>query len=261
MRAEDARKPDSVLHDVTAAETLEQLDHEPPKKPINRAFYWSSLLRARLLDAWTAEFLQAHPNATVLHLGCGLDSHALRLAPFWSGAGGGANAIRRIDVDLLEVVALRKQVVPAPEQGDYSLVESSVTDDAWLDEVPPDRPTLVVIEGLMPYLRPEDGKRLVRRVVERFPSGQIMFNIPGRWFRRLQRFNRPISTTGAVFYNSMDDPKDLTAVHPSLRVETVLRIRETPGRELMPWHLRAWLWLLSWTPGLRTAASYYRFDL
>ena len=129
-----------------------------------------------------------------------------------------------------------------------------------LKEVPADRPTLVVMEGLMPYLHPDDGKRLVRRIAERFPSGQIVFDIPGRWFRRLQRFNRPISTTGAVFYNSMDDPKDMTVVHPSLRVRSVVRIGETPGMELMPWYLRAWLWVLSCIPGLRTAASYYRFD-
>ena len=36
-------------------------------------------LRAKQLDDWCADYLRQHPDAVVLHLGCGLDSRAFRL--------------------------------------------------------------------------------------------------------------------------------------------------------------------------------------
>jgi hypothetical protein len=37
-------------------------------------------VRAKHLDDWTREFLAAHRRATVLHLGCGLDSRVFRVS-------------------------------------------------------------------------------------------------------------------------------------------------------------------------------------
>ena len=38
-------------------------------------------LRAKQLDDWCTDFLQRHPDAVVLHLGCGLDGRVFRLDP------------------------------------------------------------------------------------------------------------------------------------------------------------------------------------
>jgi len=260
-RAEDAVKPNPVLHDTFAAETLARLDYAPPRGRLDHGFFATVLLRASLLDAWAAEFLAAHPGATVLHLGCGLDSRALRLGDFWCrDGGGGAAAARWYDVDMPAVVALRRRVMAAPEGGDYHLVEASVTDDAWLEAVPADRPTLVVMEGLLGYLEPHEAQRLVHRIAERFPSGQLVFDAIGGWFLRMQRFNRPISRTGAVLRSSVDDPREISAVHAKLELRSVVRIWEVPGREILPWYLRLSLWVYSWIPGMRTAVSYFRYN-
>jgi O-methyltransferase involved in polyketide biosynthesis len=57
------------------------------------------------------------------------------------------------------------------------LVGSSVTDLAWLDGIPTDRPVLVVAEGLVHYLAKEEGTRLFRGVTKTFPSGELIFDI------------------------------------------------------------------------------------
>ena len=253
-RAEDARQPNPILGDTWAANVLDQLDYTCPRMLGDKGFFANILLRAQLLDAWTSEFLNAHPEAVVLHLACGLDSRALRLA--WGPR------VRWVDVDMPEVVALRHKLLPSPAAGggDYHLVASSVTESAWLEDVPADRPTVVVMEGLLPYLDGAEARRLLERICERFPSGQIMFDIVGAWFLRLQALNRPISRTGALMHFALDDERELETVHPKLRVREALRIWQLPGRELYPWYLRFSLWVFSWFTGFRTLVSYLRYE-
>ncbi len=114
--------------------------------------------RSAHFDAWARQFLAAHPQATVLHLGCGLDSRFFRLQP---GSG-----VEWYDVDYPEVAALRTQLCPGAEH--YHVVAASVTDPAWLADIPADRPTLMIGEGLTMYRTDHDGIALLRRVIDRF---------------------------------------------------------------------------------------------
>ena len=100
-------------------------------------------MRAKAFDDWTSPFIDRHPDAIVLHLGCGLDSRVFRVDP--------PAAVSWFDVDLPEVIELRRRLYPARDDG-YRLIGASVTDLGWLREMPRDRPAMVVAEGLMPYL-------------------------------------------------------------------------------------------------------------
>jgi O-methyltransferase involved in polyketide biosynthesis len=112
------------------------------------------------------EFLAAHPDATVLNLGCGLDSRVFRIDP--------PAAVRWYDVDLPDVIALRKQLYP--ERRDSQMIGSSVTEMHWLDGIAGDRPVIVVAEGLVQYLSREEAIALFNRITEQFSSGQIIFD-------------------------------------------------------------------------------------
>jgi len=50
-----------------------------------------------------------------------------------------------------------------------------VTDSAWLEDIPADRPTVVVTEGLLSYLIEEDVERLLSRLVDRLQEGELLF--------------------------------------------------------------------------------------
>jgi O-methyltransferase involved in polyketide biosynthesis len=63
------------LGDHAAAEAVDRIDYD--FKRVHRAAQpWANqflvALRAKKLDEWAAEFLRRHPDAVVLHLGCGL---------------------------------------------------------------------------------------------------------------------------------------------------------------------------------------------
>jgi O-methyltransferase involved in polyketide biosynthesis len=147
-------------------------------------------------------------STTVLHLGCGLDARVFRVDP---GPG-----VRWVDVDLPDVIALREKLYP--KRAGHQRIGTSVTDLAWLDAIPGDRPVLVVAEGLTMYLPHEDGIALFRRITEQFPSGQVAFD--GYSAAMVRLVSRLASVRGAKvkLVWGVDDPTDLEKEVPRLRL-------------------------------------------
>lgn len=109
LRACDSRLPQPVLGDHAAPEAVERIDYDFAR--LRRAVRpWSNrflvALRAKQLDVWAADFLQRHPDAVVLHLGCGLDSRALWLER--------PSDVQWFDVDVPQVIDLRRSSNGAP---------------------------------------------------------------------------------------------------------------------------------------------------
>lgn len=249
-RALDSWAPRSVLHDDAAARAVERIDYDFRRTGMTATTAAGVALRGRLLDGWTREFLAAHPEATVLHLACGLDTRAQRLA-----AGPG---VRWIDLDHPDVVALRERLLPPPD-GDYRLVGASVTDEGWLETVPADRPTVAVFEGLSMYLRKEDGRRLVERITARFPSGQLLFDCYGTIGIRLQKLVPAVRNAGATLHWGIDDPRELEAWHDGLVLLDAVRSVDMPGLDLLPSTGRIQMRVLALLPKLRDVGRILRY--
>jgi len=131
----DSRSRNSVLDDTIAADAVQRIDYDFRKTRVKGTSAVAIAIRAKVLDTWTCSFLADHPSATVLHLGCGLDTRVQRLSP--------AASVRWFDVDFPEVMELRSRLFSRPS-GDYHEVGASVTDSEWLASVPDDRPTVAV---------------------------------------------------------------------------------------------------------------------
>ncbi|PZG27467.1 methyltransferase [Spongiactinospora gelatinilytica] len=252
-RAVDARSSRSVLHDTAALDAVERLEFDFATTGMRRGDEVSVALRAGHLDAWTREYLAAHPQATVLHLACGLDSRVRRVDP---GPG-----VRWYDVDLPDVIDLRRQVFPEPPGGRYELIASSVTDPAWLADVPADLPVLVVAEGLTMYLKPDEGAALLRRIVDHFPSGQFVFDAFSRRGIKLQKLNGPVQAAGATLYWGVDDPAELEAVYLGrLRCVTEMSAFDLDGYDRVPARLRVVAAIGRWVPLMRDMSLFYRLE-
>ena len=125
-RALDYRSAHPILGDQAADDAVRRIDYDFTKIGISPDRAVSVVLRAKPIDDWAAEYLRAHPDAIVLHLGCGLDTRFQRLAP--------PETVHWYDVDYPEVVELREKLYDrAPNQ---SHISTSVTDFGWLDQVP-----------------------------------------------------------------------------------------------------------------------------
>src|ERR1700686_3621988 len=141
-RALDADADRPILRDSYAKELVARLDYDWPKTSVTAKNAPSVTIRSAHFDLWTRQFLAVHEEATVSHLGCGLDSRAFRERP---GPG-----VEWYDVDYPEVIALRERFYPP--NASYRLVGASVTELDWLSAIPAHRPVLMVAEGLTMYL-------------------------------------------------------------------------------------------------------------
>ncbi|MFH8556934.1 class I SAM-dependent methyltransferase [Streptomyces celluloflavus] len=246
-RAVDSRSKNPILGDPMAVDAVRRLDYDFGKIRLGAGESAAVALRARQLDAWTARFLVAHENATVVHLGCGLDSRVYRLDP---GPG-----VRWYDVDYPEVIALRRELYP--ERAGYTTIPSSVTDPAWTARLPSDRPTIIVAEGLLMYLTEEDGTALLRRLMAHVSSGELVFDALGRLAIRTQRHNRIIARTGATLHWGTGTA-GVARLSPGLEIVENISAVEIPGWEQLPAAYRLTVRVAALIPAMRDLARMYR---
>lgn len=248
-KALDAAASDSMLHDHHAAEIVAQIDYDWARTGIKPGNAPSVALRAKHFDTWARQFLAVHPDAVVVHLGCGLDSRFFRLAP---GPG-----VEWYDVDYPDVIALRERFYPQPER--YHLVAASVTDPAWLAEVTADRPTLILGEGLTMYLTEADGVALLRRLVTRFQIGELQFDAFNRLGIRSQWTNTVVRRSGSTLHWAIDTPADILDAVPGTRLLAWVPVFESDAFSTLGGGYRVMAAVMNRVPGLRTMAQFHRY--
>ena len=220
LRACESRLAQPILGDHFAAKDVARIDYD--FKRMHRRLHpavnqFGVALRGAQLDAWTTDYLSGHPGAVVLHLGCGLHSRAFRLAV--------AEGVRWFDVDLPQVIALRRKLYSESESATYRMIGSSVTDPGWLDEVPAGGPVLIIAEGLLMYLSPADTTELLHRLVDRFDTGELLADLLSKWGPRQSRIVAP----GLIKWGTRDG-REITGWDARLRhiEEPVVRLRVRP---------------------------------
>lgn len=228
-RAQDAQSASPILNDQHSLETVARIraqGYDFSRTTLDKAPGMYTRLvatRCRILDRCCEAFLARNPGpATVIHLACGMDARERRIA--WQGDGR-----LWIDVDLPDVVALRRQVIDPPSTargGEYRLLNPDIIhDDQWLQKcnVPSDRPIFVMFEGLTPYLTGDEVHGLLGGIVNHFRhsgvGGEIRFDTLGSvsYFLINYVFNRHLTSVGAKFQWYMDDPRTLEKHVPGLR--------------------------------------------
>jgi O-methyltransferase involved in polyketide biosynthesis len=199
LRAYESRQEHPVLGDRAAAEAVDRIDYDFARMrrvslPWGNQFLVA--LRAKQLDIWADEFLRRNPDAVVLHLGCGLDSRAFRLEV--------PSGVSWLDVDVPEVIALRQRLYT--ERPNYTMIGSSVTEPGWLDQIPAERPALIVAEGLLMYLTETEIRDLLQRLTDRFDTGELLADLLSPWGPRLSNSSvlAKFSTAGITKWGTQD---------------------------------------------------------
>lgn len=211
-KALDADSDRPVLGDNFAKEAIARIDYDWAELGINDR--WTPLVTVRTAqyDIWASQFLAVHQYATVVHLGCGLDSRVFRLDP---GPG-----VEWYDVDYPDVIALREKLFPSRAR--YRLIATSATDPSWLDEIPADRPVLLLAEGISMYLTEDDGVALLRRVVDRFRCGELQIDFYNWLGIRSQKTHTLVRRSGSTLYWAVNSPQQILDRVPGIRLLTAV---------------------------------------
>lgn len=227
LRACESRLEKPILGDDLAARDIARIDydfarmHRVLRPGINQ---FMVALRSAQFDAMAAEYLKGHPDAVVLHLGCGLHSRAFRMAVPDGGPW--------FDVDLPTVIELRRKL--HSETQNYRMVGSSVTEPGWIEGLPTGGPVLIVAEGLLMYITPAEVTELLHRLLDRFDHGELIADFLSPWGPRMSK----IFTHGLIKWGTRDGTEvprwdsRLHLVEDSPIMAGVDRIPLTPQRLL-----------------------------
>ena len=249
----DAESPQPVLGDPWAKKILDQVDYDKTKSPIlkqRRRQTMSIAVRGAQLDIWTRQFLANNDRPIVLQIGAGLDSRFFRLQP--------EPDIDWYDIDFPDVIALRERFYPTREN--YHLVASSATDLSWLDAIPTDRPALLIAEGVSMYLTESDGVGLLRRVVERFPSGELQLDFWSRFgSKAMSKNNTVVRSSNSELGWSVDEPGDILDAVPGTRLIRAIPVFEAETVQRLPKGYQRFARMASRTPVLRKIVQFHRY--
>lgn len=186
-RAVESCKPHPLLVDTLAVEIAGALDYDfaAMARNLSAVTRLSWIARSLHMDGTARAFLAAHPGATIVNLGCGLDTTFERVDN---------GKLHWFDVDLPDVIVLRRRLLPEGER--RRAVAGSIVDEAWRAEIEPREAVLFLAAGVLYYLREAEVKDLLSGVADAFPGAEMIFDACSPFGRRVA--NRRVIAAGGM---------------------------------------------------------------
>ena len=171
LKAMESQRPDALIKDEKAVELVSRMSYDFAqirKIPLSEANKVTRILLSCEMDRYVRNFLRQHPEAVVVHIGCGLDS---RFECVDNGL------VEWYDLDMPDIIELRRKLI-GDERERYHLLGCSVFDNAWVEAVRKHslRPVLFLAEAVFVYFEGMQVKSLVLRLREHFPGAELVFD-------------------------------------------------------------------------------------
>lgn len=170
-RAMESERSDGLIKDDKALALVNRWSDEFERvrqTHLNEGSKFVILLRNREFDLYTKEFLLRHPDAVVVHFGCGIDSRFERVDN---------GLVEWYDLDLPTIIEFRRKFLGG--EGDrYHMFACDIRDPAWMDMVikSQPRPFLFVAEGVLMYFNEAQVRNLILNLRDHFPCSELVFD-------------------------------------------------------------------------------------
>jgi O-methyltransferase involved in polyketide biosynthesis len=170
-RAMESQRTDAIMKDEKAMALVTQMSYDFDQVKKIRMHEANKVARIILtceMDRYARDFLSRHPDAVVVHIGCGLDSRFERVDN---------GRVEWYDLDLPDVIGLRRKFI-GDEGERYHLLGYSVLEDTWLEavKVHSQCPFLFLAENVFVYFLEAQVKSLVLRLRDHFPGAELVFD-------------------------------------------------------------------------------------
>lgn len=152
-------------------------------------------IRSAVFDEWLTEQMEAIPNATVLHVGCGMDARVLRV---------GTRGHKWYDVDFADVIAERYRYYT--ETDDYKMLVGDARENDWLSVIPKNEQVIVVLEGVSMYLTQEEMKMFLSHLCTHFEKVSLLVDCYTMLAAKMSKYKNPINEVGVTQVYGIDDP-------------------------------------------------------
>ncbi|HXY88567.1 MAG TPA: class I SAM-dependent methyltransferase [Candidatus Acidoferrales bacterium] len=179
-RAQLSKEYSSLFFDAKAVELVEKINYDFSTSDM--AFqgilldisvegnllpiFGLTALMAKQFDDKIKAYVTEHPRASVVNIGAGLDTTFYRIDN---------GTIHWYDLDLPNVIAIRKQLLPEPDRVVY--IPKSLLDPSWCKDVKvADDGIFMVAGGVLRYFKESEVKQFFLLLADNFPGGEIVFD-------------------------------------------------------------------------------------
>ncbi|MBR2802302.1 MAG: class I SAM-dependent methyltransferase [Erysipelotrichaceae bacterium] len=145
-------------------------------------------------------YLQDHPKAAVVNLGCGLDDTFRKVD---NGECHGYN------LDLPDVIRVRDELLPAAEREEN--IACDLNDLSWMDKIPAENGAVFFASGVFYYFRTEEVKKIFTAMAEKFPGAVLVFDCCNQRGAKMMRSTwlKEAGITDVNAFFSLEDPQEL----------------------------------------------------
>jgi O-methyltransferase involved in polyketide biosynthesis len=169
-RAREAEKDNPVVSDPFAKKIMERIDYDfsqiEESHMADNQGVWA--IRAYNFDNIVKAFLANNSGAVVVNFGAGLETTFQRVDE---------GTVRWINMDLPDVVALRRKLIPDSER--EMTIAKSIFDFTWIDDISrwtKGRSILFMAAGVLCYFEAREMEILFRKLAETYPSSHVIFD-------------------------------------------------------------------------------------
>lgn len=230
-RAKVTKDYPHILEDKTSYKIIEKFDPDMIAK-LDQGKFPALVYCGRYLGniKLAKDYLKDHPEASVVNLGCGLDS-------LYEAIDNGK--MKYYNLDFPEVIDLRKDHFPL-RQREYNIA-CSMTDHSWMDQVDFDKSKgiLFLSAGVLYYFTLDQARDLIAEMASRFPGGRFAFDNESP--AMIKKSNKSVKNSGisnAQMHFILKDPMYIKTWSPhisklSLILDLFFAMENTKGLPLV----------------------------
>ncbi|HVN49379.1 MAG TPA: class I SAM-dependent methyltransferase [Bacteroidota bacterium] len=166
-RAIETQKEKPLLVDNKAVSIINNIsyDFSVISKNINKFVQFGWIARCNYFDRKIKTFIELYPEATIVNIGCGLDTTFDRVDN---------GLIQWIDLDLPDTIELRKKYIFESDRRQF--IPKSIFDTSWYDKIKNKRNVMLLIAGVLYYFTESDVKNLFNDFHIFLPGAEIIFD-------------------------------------------------------------------------------------
>lgn len=187
-----------ILIDSKAEEIWSKEGFPIKGKSKSKWLCYNMAMRARVFDDWVRRMIDEHPQATVIHIGCGLDSRCLRVKAaenIW------------IDCDFPDVIDVRKKYYNETDYYSMKNVDASNHEDLY--SLPEATCAIVVLEGISMYLTNNQMKQLFSILGEKYKDVHILLDVYTEFGVKASKYKNPVNDVGVTRLYGIDSVSSL----------------------------------------------------
>lgn len=199
-------KENLFIYDSKAEEIINNIEFNFDNLKQSKWLSMYMTVRSLVIDEICNKYIKDNSNCTIIHLGCGLDSRALRIDQ---------NYNMWYDIDFENVINLRKSFYN--ENSKYKMIGKSVTDLSWLNDMDINSEnTLIVAEGLTMYLSEEELQNVISAINDKLSSVTLVFDAYSKKAVKVSKYKNPVNQMNAIIKWGMNEPNDFSKLNNNL---------------------------------------------